>query len=132
MSLYDDTCSEGIDVTKGVFASDGGRSPIDRILASVQDSHRRYLLYHLQEEGTSDLETAARWVAAWSHECDPGDVPAELHDRFQTELYHNHLPKLADLNIIEYDERTGAIGLRGPPDKLEELLALTRDEDDPR
>lgn len=129
--MSDDGCRRGIGESKGVFASDGGRSRIDRILVSVRDIRRRYLLYHLQEEGTSDLETAARQVAAWEYECDVGDVPSDLDDRLQTELYHTHLPKLADLDIIEYDERTGAIRLREPPDKLEALLELTRDEDEP-
>lgn len=119
-------------VLKEVVASDGGRSPVDRILISLQEVHRRYLLYHLHEEGASDLETAARRVAARDRGCDPGDIPAALHERFKTELYHNHLPKLADLNIIDYDERTGAIRLRNPPDKLDEFLALTRDEDNPK
>lgn len=131
MSLSDDICTGGGRVPKGVVASDGGRSPVDRILTSLQDVHRRYLLYHLQEEGSSDLETAACCVAARDRGCDPDEVPAELHNRFKTELYHIHLPKLADLNIIDYDARTGAIRVRNPPDKLAEFLALTRDEDDP-
>lgn len=130
MSLSDDNCTDEVTVSKGMFASDGGRSPVDRILTSLQDVHRRHLLYHLQDEDTSDLETAARYVAACDQECDPDEVPAELYDRFKTELYHAHLPKLADLNIIDYDEQTGAIRLRSPPENFEEFLELTRDEDE--
>lgn len=94
-------------VSNWVVASDGGRSPVDRILTSVQDERRRYLLYHLQEEETSNLETAARWIVAWGRGCEPDEVTDELHEHVQTELYHSHMPNLADLDIIEYDERTG-------------------------
>lgn len=130
MCFSDGDCTSGRDVMRKLPASDGGRSPLRRILISLQDAHRRYLLYHLQAEDGSDLEHAARCVAAWDHECDPADVPTDLHDRIKAELYHSHLPKLADLNIVDYDERSGTIRLRDPPNKLDDFLDLTRIEDD--
>ena len=132
MTLSDDNINDKNRKIKVLAVSDGGRSPVERILESLRSTHRRYLLYHLQDDGTSTLAEAARWVAARDLGCGPDEVPAELHERFKTDLYHTHLPKLTDLHIIDYDERTGAIRLRDPPDKLDAFLALTRDEDEPR
>lgn len=130
MCLSDDDSSGNWREIKAFPASDGGRSRLNRILISLQDTHRRYLLYYLQKEDPCNLDEAAGRVAAWDYECDPADVTAKTHDRTKAELYHIHLPKLADMNIIDYDERSGAIRLRDPPDKLDDFLALTRTEDD--
>lgn len=111
-------------------ASDGGRSSVDRILTALQDDRRRYLLYHLREEDPTTLDDAARHVAAWDHDCDPADVPDDVHDRVRAELYHTHLPKLDDMSTIDYDERTGAIRLHDPADRLDDFLDLTRAVDD--
>lgn len=109
---------------------DGGHTPLNRILISLQVNRRRYLLYYLQEEDSCDLDDAAQHVAAWEQGCDLSDVPPKIHDRIQMELYHIHLPKLEQLNIIDYDKRSGGIRLRDPPDKLDAFLELARAEDE--
>ena len=120
-------CCDGIN---SLPASDGGRSPLNRILEGLKDTHRRYLLYHLQEEDPSTLDEAARFVAACDQGCDPADVPSKILDRIKCELYHTHLPKLTDLNFIDYDDRTGALRLRDPPNRLADFLDLTHLVDD--
>ena len=130
MGLSDDCDGEWCGETNPFPVSDGGHSPVNRILTALQDDHRRYLLYHLREEDPSTLDEAARRVAAWDHECDPADVPGEVHERIRVELYHSHLPKLDDMSVVDYDERSGAIRFRDPPNKLGDFLDLTRSVDD--
>lgn len=113
------------------FAASGGvQPPLSRILRSLPDPHRRYLIYHLQEEDPSNLDKAARFVAACDQGVNPEDISSKTHDRLKAELYHTHLPKLADLNIIDNDDRSGAIRFRDPPGGLDDFLDLARLEDD--
>lgn len=130
MCLSDDDIEELVREINGQPISDGGRSPLDRILIGLHDDRRRCLLYHLDEEDPCSLDGAARRVAAWEHGCDPDDVPDDIYDRVKLDLYHTHLPKLADLNVLDYDKRSEAIRLRDPPEKLSDFLELAREEDD--
>jgi hypothetical protein len=70
-----------------------------RILA---DGRRRTLLDVLAAESTPmDLEDLATEVVrreVESERVDHSDV-----DRVATELYHNHIPKLEDRNVLEFD-----------------------------
>lgn len=128
--MFDENTYEGHAEIIPLPASDGGQSPLNRILASLRGAHRRYLLYYLREEDPCDLDEASRRIAAWEYECHPADVPSEIHDRIKSELYHVHIPKLDDLNIIDYDDQTGAIRHHDPPDRLDDFIDLAREEDE--
>lgn len=104
-------------------------SSLERILATLNDENRRYLLYHLLDEDVSDLDTAARRVAAWKYDCRPDDVPEDVHERTKYKLYHAHVPRLVDLDIVEFDERSEALRFWKTPEKLAEFLRLCRDVD---
>lgn len=104
--------------------SDGGETPLDQILSCIQNKRRRYLLYYLEEEDDAYIKDAAQFIAACERECDLEDVPAEASEQVKIELYHVHLPKLADQNIIDYDSRSSAIRFQDPPDDLSDFVEL--------
>lgn len=54
-----------------------------------------------------------------------GEVPA--HDYLETTLLHTHVPKMADMGIIDYDERSKELRY-WQNERLENWLALIRDE----
>lgn len=86
----------------------------------------RYVAYHLLEAETAHLDELAEHVAAEEYEASP---PEDLTEAVRADLYHNHLPKLADVDGIEYDERSGAVRWRDPPAHFEELVEFARDLD---
>ncbi len=104
--------------------SDGGQSPLDRMFDSLRGQRRRHLLYYLEERDSTRIEDAARFIAARERDCDPADVPADVAERVRVTLYHVHLPKLAENNIVEYDRRSGAMQFQDPPDGMSDLIDL--------
>lgn len=104
--------------------ADGGREPIDRILLALSEPRCRYLLYYLEGEGDAYIEDVARFITACERDCDPDDVPEDHNDRVRRDLYHVHLPKLAASNIIDYDQRSGAMCFQSPPEELSQFLQL--------
>ncbi|WP_227379811.1 helix-turn-helix domain-containing protein [Haladaptatus halobius] len=70
----------------------------------LANRHRRVVLDHLQD-GDSDAVTLTELAAVIQTQVD--DVESEQQAR--TILIHNHLPKLADYDIIEYDQRSETV-----------------------
>lgn len=70
-----------------------GRShELDEVLKALANSKRRAILRILQERQKVDIEELAATV---------GDE--QTTSQAKVELVHNHLPQLADANIVEYD-----------------------------
>lgn len=105
--------------------SDGGRDRIDRILLALSEPQRRYLLYYLERQGDAYIEQASRFIAACEHDCETGEVSEDRASKVKRELYHVHLPKLSEENIIDYDRRSGAMCFQSPPAELSSFLELT-------
>lgn len=106
--------------------ADGGNEQVDRLLDALGTYRRRCVLYHLMKNDPAEIEEVARAVAAMERGRPPDDVSAEVRDTVKTDLYHNTLPKLANLNVIEYDQRSETVCYQHPPPHIEEFLALTR------
>lgn len=123
-------CNPGGDVNSGSrdseFEPDGGQSPLSRILTALTDQRRRYICYHLADTDPSEIGECATAVAAQEVGCSPATVPEDKRQSIETSLYHTHLPKLDDLGIIDFDERTCAIRFQHPPPYFKEFLKLAR------
>lgn len=77
--------------------------------------YRRFVLHFLatRSNGVSDRLELATVVSEAVH--DEGVSPEDDLDRIVTELHHVHLPKLADANVLDYDDRTGYVRYWGEP-----------------
>jgi DNA-binding transcriptional ArsR family regulator len=93
--------------------------PLFKVLA---DPHRRYTMYHL---ATMDGETVdlSKLVAALSERV------AISPEQLEIDLRHIHLPKLADHNLIEYDERSETIRYRDG-ERVETVLEFAQSEEE--
>jgi predicted transcriptional regulator len=91
-----------------------GATP-DRVLKALAHSDRRAVLNEL---ATADGETLTAETLAARVEAIP-DV----------ELYHRHLPKLADAGLVVFDSDTGRVEYT-PTDSAEAILAVVADEFD--
>lgn len=109
---------------------DGGQR-FDELFDALSDARRRYVLYHLRDETQATVSDVARQVAAWERGTDPADVDEEEIDEVRTALYHNHLPKLREARIVDYDDRTEQLVYRDPPGIVETCLERCRPADVP-
>lgn len=77
---------------------------LDEVYGALANRRRRRVLSVLTQEGTPiDVRALARQVTI-REATDASDmVTEERIERVHASLYHNHLPKLADLDLIAYD-----------------------------
>lgn len=105
----DNTASEGL--------SDAGPIPeipehilrLDYVFQSVANSRRRYLLYTLESKTEWSVTELATELVAWETDTQEQDVSQEEIDRMFASLYHAHIPKLVDEQVIEFDRETETI-----------------------
>lgn len=77
---------------------------VDGIYDVCSHRTRRRLLRVLRSRSEATLETVAAELAEGR---DDGRSPERI--RIEVALYHWHLPKMADLGVIEYDPESGTI-----------------------
>ena len=70
---------------------------------------RRYLCYTLLEDSEWSLTDLASKVASWENSMPEHEVTDDQRDKVYVSLYHAHVPKLVDLGVISFDERTETI-----------------------
>lgn len=90
---------------------DGRLSRINHYFKALADTRRRHALYYLNEHRAESitLDELARHVKALETEHAPDTLVEHEYANVRLELYHNHLPRLADSGIIDYDSRRGDV-----------------------
>ncbi|MDS0476861.1 hypothetical protein [Natrinema sp. 1APR25-10V2] len=111
-------------------ASDGSRR-MDEILTALADTHRRYVLYHLQDVEQASVTDTAEQVAAWKEENPPPAVPDDAVEQCELRLSHHHLPTLEEMSLIEYDDRSKQLVFTDPPELVDLCLDHCADRDLP-
>lgn len=97
---------------------------------TLTDPHRRYVLYYLTEQADPvALDSLAIQVAAWREDSDPDAVDAATVAEIRTALHHIHLPRLADLGVITYQDNPGEIALTDEMGSLKPFLEPARRTD---
>lgn len=94
--------------------------PPEPVFEVLADRRRRYVLYALREEEPRSLSELGRVVAAWDHGVPPDELAEDRHRRTCMALHHTHLPRLADVDAVEYDVESDAVSL----DRIEPLEGL--------
>lgn len=83
---------------------------LDEVFTALDHSRRRYLLYTLvNERSEQTLSELATNIVAWERDKPIDEVTDEERRRVHVSLYHSHIPKLADLGILEYRESEDVI-----------------------
>jgi predicted transcriptional regulator len=95
--------------------------PINRLFGVLSHPHRRRILRTIAEANPRQID-----------EFTPEEFGADGRDldRFRLELYHVHLPKLADAGYIDWDRSAGTV-CRGPNyEEIEPTLDLLLDHEE--
>ena len=87
-----------------------GRLDLDEALALLADRRRRLLVeVVVAHDDTLTLPDAAEEVAERATGRHVVDLPAERIKRVYVSLYHDHLPRLVDAGVLEYDQERDLI-----------------------
>lgn len=99
---------------------------LDVALELLGDETRRYLLYFLRENEECSLDDLADVLTGWEAVRDEHatGTPAE-RSRLAVELYHKHLPKLDDAEVLAFDREAKVISLSGLSPPFDRLLDAT-------
>jgi hypothetical protein len=95
---------------------------IDYVYEALAHSRRRYLCYTLLEETEWTLDELARKIAAWENDSPEDEITNRQQQRIYLSLYHSHIPKLADIGVLSFDDTTETITTA--PNAKQVLLAL--------
>ena len=105
--------------------------PLDHVFEILKDERRRTVLHYLQDHGgTVSLGELAEHVAAVENGTTVAQVTSNERKCVYVGLYQCHLPKMDDMDIVEFNQNRGRISL-GPNalqlyEYLEESDAVAR------
>ena len=92
--------------------------PVDLIFDALSNERRQRALIHLQRVERTTLADLAEHVAAWENNTTVGSVTRDARSRVYTGLYHSHVPRLADMGIVEHDRETDMVSLTPRADAI--------------
>lgn len=111
--------------------TDGNELTIDERFALLSSRYRRYMLYSLFYFTTPvPLARIADKVAEMEHEASAEEVPDERLDIYM-ELYHHHLPRLVEADVVEHDQTDDTIELEANASRLATTLKRSMREEFP-
>ena len=105
----------GVSVLDNEPAGEGTeRLTFDECFDLLSNHRRRYTLYYLEQNGEAATigDLSAR-IAAWENDILVSDVTYDERKRVYTSLQQVHLPRMDEADVIEFDDRSGAVEL-GP------------------
>ncbi|WP_254531128.1 DUF7344 domain-containing protein [Natrinema gelatinilyticum] len=73
------------------------------VYEALAHPRRRYLCYSLLSSSRWTLTELATKLVAWERDIPEEDVAEFNRDEMYVSLHHAHVPKLVDLDIVEYD-----------------------------
>jgi hypothetical protein len=105
----------------------------DKIYDALADRRRRYVLSCLKTSRTPiALSDVADTIVRWETDTEPTEVQ-EKREQIYASLYHWHLPKLADANLVSFDVVEKRASLREDaadfPQQLVEYVQKTIEKD---
>ncbi|WP_254524836.1 DUF7344 domain-containing protein [Natrinema caseinilyticum] len=82
---------------------------IEPVYEALGHPRRRYLCYTLLEDTEWSLSDLATKIAAWENEVPEHAVTEDQREEVYVSLYHAHVPKLIDEDVVAFDEATETI-----------------------
>lgn len=102
---------------------DDARLPNDQLFHLLANQRRRAVLYYLGEyEQTVSMRALAERIAAWEHGTTIRMLGSDERQRVYISLYQNHLPKLDESGVIEYDQSRGTVERTERADQLDRYI----------
>lgn len=95
------------------------------IFSLLADDRRRNMLQYLaQRTGSVPLGELAEQVAIWED-----DPTYDQYERILTSFHHQHLPKLTEAEVVEYDVELETVTVQSNIDAIRPYLDLAVSDD---
>lgn len=106
------TGEETVEADPPVSDESPSGTDLDSLFEILADEQRREILVYLDhvDDGVAAFSDLIEHVADESEDASSTD-----RDQLAVTLHHNHLPKLSDADIVEYDTRSERVRYRGGP-----------------
>lgn len=92
--------------------SDDEELSLDELFDLLRNRRRRDILAYLDaSDGTVTLDELAESIAADENDVEPEQLSSQQRKRVYISLYQNHLPKMDELGIVEYEQNRGIVTL---------------------
>lgn len=109
--------------------TDPSPSTLDTVFSLLSSSRRRYLLWYFLENDVGTVDHLSRQIAAREAGTPAEDVADDERRAVAVSLAHDHLPRLADHGLLEYDPRTGDAASTSTLETLRPVLVHARDRE---
>lgn len=107
----------------GETVPDTDSLPLDQVFEVLKNSRRREVLKYLKNrEGSVSLSDLAEHVAAIENDTTVRALSSSQRKRVYVGLYQCHLPKMDDMDIVNFDQNRGRIELAANADQLDDYL----------
>lgn len=97
------------------------RTTVHDLLAA---DRRRHVLACLADHGTLALPDLADQVAERERDTALPQIPEDEVLTVYLSLYHTHVPKLADADVVRYSQNRDTVALAADPDSLDAVGSL--------
>ena len=94
---------------------------LDACLQLVADRHRRRVIHHLRREANGATTFDDLVEQMHRRASDSNDGPPQDREELSIQLHHNHLPKLADHGVVDFEHSTGVVRYH-PDEQVETVL----------
>lgn len=132
-AISDDEVDELLDEVGGADPDDGPRLSDDDVFELLYNRRRRAVVCHLREWGGSgSVGDLAERIAADENDTTVRGLSSYERKRVYVALYQNHLPRMDDLGVVDYDKNRGTVEFRVPAGRLEPYLGEPDGGDDGR
>lgn len=134
-AISDDEVDELLEeVDSGVDTPDDGpRLSDDDVFEVLYNRRRRAVVRHLREWGGSgSVSDLAERIAADENDTTVQQLSSYERKRVYVALYQNHLPKMDDLGVVDYDKNRGTVEFRAPAERLEPYIGEPEGDGDGR
>lgn len=106
---------------------------LNEVFTALQHSRRRYVLDSLAtREREQTLTELATGVVAWEQDKPRESVTEAERERCRTALYHSHVPKLAELGVLDYETGDDIVVRATDTEQLRAVLDSVSGEADGR
>ena len=103
---------------------------LDAVLELLANQHRRFALYALADTGVTDLQSLLEDVVTLDAALREAAFRRDRYLELAVDLYHWHIPVLADVGAVECDHRHDLLRYRRHP-TLESFLDCVRQDELP-
>jgi hypothetical protein len=118
---------QGPDAGEGPESDSGSPSheelPLDQVFEILKNRRRRLVLHYLDDNGgESSLSDLAEHIAAIENDTTVKAISSTQRKRVYVGLYQCHLPKMDDMNIIDFDQNRGTVVLASNAEQVKSYL----------